>query len=96
MGAKVPRGREVSSPLLLLLGKPVVGTVAGCQVSVPPRAAVLRGEAAAVREKCPSWEMLPEKSPRSSSGAGAGRRAGGAQLQQNQPSLQMHILTRPD
>lgn len=76
--------------------KPVVGTAAGHPVSVPPRAAALRGEAAAAREKGPSWEMLPEKSPGSSGGSGAARRAGRAQLQQSQPSLQTHILTRPE
>lgn len=82
-GKGVQRG-EVSSPLLSLLGKPVVGTVAGRQVSVPPRAAALRGEAAAAREKCPSWEMVPEKSPRSSSGSGA---AGRAELSSSRASL---------
>lgn len=66
---RCPEGE--TSPLLSLWGKPVAGTVVGHQVSVPLRTAVLRGEAAVVREKRPSWETLPEKSPRSSSASKA-------------------------
>ena len=66
---RCPEGE--TSPLLSLWGKPVVGTAAGRQVSVPPRVAALHEEVAAAQEKCPSWETLPEKSLRRSSGSGA-------------------------